>query len=254
MGIRDRRARLASVARAQDPGVRRVRRLAPSAGRPGGCHARSATVAIVEVARPRISSSWPSALRRAWRMVVGWSARTPVGYGSTGSSGRQPESAAGVRGRNTAAGPGGGAAVVGASVASASVFSAVEPMAAHATDSAELSERRVDADCSARLRALIAALSGSDREIVLLRVVAGCPSRTSWPSWVSPRAWSAWLSTRPWAHCGLRRPPAPYQLASGWCCCHTPEPKPLTPESTTAHRKGPRHEPRRSPAAPSGPG
>lgn len=46
-------------------------------------------------------------------------------------------------------------------------------MAAHATDSAELSERRVDADCSARLRALIAALSGSDREIVLLRVVAG---------------------------------------------------------------------------------
>ena len=47
MGIRDRPARLASVARAQDPGVRRVRRLAPSAGRLGGCHARSATVAIV---------------------------------------------------------------------------------------------------------------------------------------------------------------------------------------------------------------
>src|SRR5690349_3076834 len=41
----------------------------------GGCHARSATVAIVEVARPRISPSWPSALRRAWRIVVGWSAR-----------------------------------------------------------------------------------------------------------------------------------------------------------------------------------
>ena len=58
-------------------------------------------------------------------------------------------------------------------MASASVFSAVELMAAHATDSAELSERRVDADRSARLRALIAALSGSDRESVLLRVVAG---------------------------------------------------------------------------------
>jgi hypothetical protein len=47
MGIRDRLVRLGSVARAQDPGVTRVRRLAPSAGRPGGCHARSTTVAIV---------------------------------------------------------------------------------------------------------------------------------------------------------------------------------------------------------------
>ena len=46
-------------------------------------------------------------------------------------------------------------------------------MAAHTTDSAELSERRVDAGRSARLRALIAALSGPDREIVESRVVAG---------------------------------------------------------------------------------
>jgi len=46
-------------------------------------------------------------------------------------------------------------------------------MAAQTTDSAELSERGVDAGHSARLRVLIAALSGSDREIVDSRVVAG---------------------------------------------------------------------------------
>jgi DNA-directed RNA polymerase specialized sigma24 family protein len=46
-------------------------------------------------------------------------------------------------------------------------------MAAQTTDSAELSERRVDAGHSARLPALIAALSGPDREIVVSRVVAG---------------------------------------------------------------------------------
>lgn len=98
--------------------------------------------------------------RLAWRILVGWSARTPVGYGSTGSSGRQPEPGAGVRGRNTAAGPGGGAALVGASVAPPPVFSPAEPTAAQTTGSRELS-------------ALIAALSGPNREIVLSRVIAG---------------------------------------------------------------------------------
>ncbi|HXT44900.1 MAG TPA: hypothetical protein VN748_12445 [Pseudonocardiaceae bacterium] len=53
------------------------------------------------------------------------------------------------------------------------VFSAVEPMAAHTPDSAELSERGVDAGHSARLRALIAVLSGPDREIVESWVAAG---------------------------------------------------------------------------------
>jgi hypothetical protein len=116
-----------------------------------------------------MSSSW----RPAWRIVVGWSARTPVGYGLTGSSGRQPEPAAGVRGRTTAAGPGGGAALVGASVAPPPLFSPVEPTADPITDSAARSAQRVDADHSVGFPALIAVLSGPDREIVLSRVVAG---------------------------------------------------------------------------------
>jgi DNA-directed RNA polymerase specialized sigma24 family protein len=61
---------------------------------------------------------------------------------------------------------------MGASVAPP-VFSAIEPTAAQTTDPAELSDRRVDAGHSARLRALIVALSGPDREIVEARVVAG---------------------------------------------------------------------------------
>jgi hypothetical protein len=52
-------------------------------------------------------------------------------------------------------------------------FSPVELMAAQTPDSRELSERRVDAGHSARLPALIAALSGPNREIVDSRVVAG---------------------------------------------------------------------------------
>lgn len=126
-----------------------------------------------EVARPRISSSWLPALRLGWRIVVGWFARSPVSYDSTGAGGRRPGCGAGVRGRTTAAGPGGGAALVGASVASAPVFSFVGPTAVHTTDSAELSEWRVDVGHSARLPALIAALPGPDREIILSRVVAG---------------------------------------------------------------------------------
>ena len=111
--------------------------------------------------------------RLAWRIRVGWSARTPAGYGSTGSSGRQPELGAGVRGRTTAAGPGGGAALMGESVAPPPVFSPVEPTAAQTTGSRELSEWRVDAGHRVRLPALIAALSGPDREVVVSRVVAG---------------------------------------------------------------------------------
>lgn len=126
-----------------------------------------------EVARPGISPDWPSVLRLAWRMVVGWCAGIAVGYGSTGSSGRRSEPGAGVRGRSTAAGPGGGTALVGASVASPPLFSSVEPKAAHTTDSGELSEWRVDVGHRARLPALIAVLPGPDREIVLSRVAAG---------------------------------------------------------------------------------
>lgn len=96
---------------------------------------------------------------------MGWSARTPVGHGSTGSSGRQPEPGARVRGRTAAAGPGGGAALVGASVAPPLICPPVEPAAARITDSPDLSDRRVDAGHGARLPAL----SSPDREIVLLR-------------------------------------------------------------------------------------
>jgi hypothetical protein len=48
-----------------------------------------------------------------------------------------------------------------------------EPSLADTTESREHSERRADAAHCARLPALIAALSSPDREIVLLRVVAG---------------------------------------------------------------------------------
>jgi DNA-directed RNA polymerase specialized sigma24 family protein len=58
-------------------------------------------------------------------------------------------------------------------VAPPPLFSPVEPTAAQTPDSRELSERGVDAGHSARLRALIAALCGPDREIVESRVVAG---------------------------------------------------------------------------------
>lgn len=93
-----------------------------------------------------MSPSWSRAFRPAWRNLVSWSAHTPVGHGPTGSSGRQPEPEVGVRGMRTAADP---------------------------TDSPEHSQRKADAGHCARLPALIATLSSPDREIVLLRVVAG---------------------------------------------------------------------------------
>ncbi len=72
------------------------------------------------------------------------------------------------------AGPGGGAALGwGASVAPSPIFPPVEPEPAATTDSGEQSELPVDAGHCARLPALIATLSSPDREIVLLRVVAG---------------------------------------------------------------------------------
>jgi hypothetical protein len=74
----------------------------------------------------------------------------------------------------TMAGLGGGAALVGeASVAPPPIFSPVEPAAVATPDSGEHSELPVDAGYCARLLALIATLSSSDRDIVWLRVVAG---------------------------------------------------------------------------------
>lgn len=107
-------------------------------------------------------------------MLVGWSTQTPVGYGPTGSSGRQPKLGTGVRGTSTAAGPSGGAALgEGASVAPPPTLAPVEPAPPAASDSGECRPRRVDARHCARLPALIAELTSPDREIILLRIVAG---------------------------------------------------------------------------------
>jgi hypothetical protein len=74
----------------------------------------------------------------------------------------------------TTAGPGGGAALGGeASVAPPPIFCPVELEPATTPASGEHRELPVDAGYCARLPALIATLSSPDREIVLLRVVAG---------------------------------------------------------------------------------
>ena len=122
-----------------------------------------------EFARAQMSPSWPPALRPAWRGLVGWPARTPVGHGPTGSSDRQPEPAVRVQGRSTAAGPGGGAALMGGSVAPPPTFSPLEPAATRTTNFRELRDRQVDAGDSPRPTVL----SGPDRESVLSRVVTG---------------------------------------------------------------------------------
>jgi hypothetical protein len=73
----------------------------------------------------------------------------------------------------TAAGAGGGVARGGTSVAPPPVLPPREPPPAATTHSRPPGQRRVDAGYCARLPALIATLSSPDREIVLLRVVAG---------------------------------------------------------------------------------
>jgi Sigma-70, region 4 len=75
---------------------------------------------------------------------------------------------------STAAGPGGGAARGGGtSVVPPPILSPAEPARAPAAGFRVPSQRRVEARHCARLPALIATLSSPDREIVLLRVVAG---------------------------------------------------------------------------------
>jgi Sigma-70, region 4 len=74
---------------------------------------------------------------------------------------------------STAAGLGGGATLGGTSVAPPPVFPLPKPAPTATTDSREHSERPVDARHCARLPPLIATLPSPDREIVLLRVVAG---------------------------------------------------------------------------------
>jgi hypothetical protein len=135
------------------------------------------TVAASEVAhragvRP-MSPHWPPAFRPAWRALVRWSARTLVGYGLAGPSGRQPEPGVGVRWRSTTADPGGGAALGGeASGAPPPIFPPGEPASTATTKFRAHSLRPVDAGRCARLSALIATLPSPDREILLLRVGA----------------------------------------------------------------------------------
>jgi hypothetical protein len=74
---------------------------------------------------------------------------------------------------STAAAPGGGAALGEASVAPPPIVPGVGSAPAATRDSPSPRQRRVDAGYCARLPALIATLSSPDREIVLLRVVAG---------------------------------------------------------------------------------
>jgi hypothetical protein len=78
----------------------------------------------------------------------------------------------GVRGTSTAAGSGGGA-LDHVSVVAPPILPPVKLASAAPTDSRGLSQRRVEARHCARLPALIATLPSPDREIVLLRIVAG---------------------------------------------------------------------------------
>lgn len=72
-----------------------------------------------------------------WWPLGGWPTGSPVAYGLTGSVAGGPEPRVRVRGRNTAAGPGGGAAPWGASVAPPPLFPPVEPAPAASAESRE---------------------------------------------------------------------------------------------------------------------
>jgi hypothetical protein len=122
---------------------------------------------------PPTSPCRPRAFRRAWRALVAWSVQVPLGQGPTGSSDGQPQPGGRVRGMSTAAVPGGGATTGGTSVAPPPIRAPLEPAPASITQLPQPNQRRVDARHCARLPALIATLSSPDREIVLLRVVAG---------------------------------------------------------------------------------
>jgi hypothetical protein len=167
-----RRSQLVFVAHALDPGVTGARRFASGAGRPGVfmCRVRVSRSSGVAHRGAGIFPTPPCCRRvlcSAWPVVVGWSTRLLVSYCLAGSSARRLEPRAGVWGRSTAAGPSDGAALKGASVAPPLGFSSAEMAAAASTDSGE---RRVDAGhCAAPM----ATLTSPDREIVLLRVVAG---------------------------------------------------------------------------------
>ena len=167
------------------------------------CHAYSRASRRLTVA-PRAgvppSPRWPRTLCLARWARTSSPIQTSVGHSPTGSNDRQRQPEAGIRAMGAAAGPGGGAALGwGAWVSPPPIFSPVIPKPAATTACGQHCEHALDTRRYARLPTLIATLPSPDREIVLLRVVAGCPSPTSWPSWVSALPQSAWLSIRPWA-------------------------------------------------------
>jgi DNA-directed RNA polymerase specialized sigma24 family protein len=116
-----------------------------------------------------------------------------------------------------------------------------EPSLADTTESREHSERRADAAHCARLPALIAALSSPDREIVLLRVVAGLsiPDVVAalgvTPAAVRLTQQEALDALQPAATANA---PPHQPVESGWCCCHTPGPSTRTPDLATVAQEG----------------
>lgn len=109
-------------------------------------------------AGPLMSPRWLRVCRRAWWVLVGWSARFPVGYGPTGSGGRQP----GTRGSGSGEEYSGRSrrwrCPWGASV----VPPPVGPVTAASAVSREHSQRPGDTGHYARLPALIATPSSPD--------------------------------------------------------------------------------------------
>ena len=120
---------------------------------------------------PLMAPHWPQGSRPAWLALAGWTAHTPVGHDPTGSHGRQPKPATGIRSTSTAAGP--SSVRLDRAPVAPPILPPVKLVPAAPTDSREPSQRRVEARHCARLPALIATLPSPDREIVLLRIVAG---------------------------------------------------------------------------------
>lgn len=86
---------------------------------------------------PLMPPRWLGVFPVVWWALGGWPTGSPVGYGLTGSVAGGPEPRVGVRGRSTAAGLGGGAALWGASVAPPPLFPPVESTPAASAESHE---------------------------------------------------------------------------------------------------------------------
>jgi hypothetical protein len=147
-------------------------------------------------AGPRMSPRWLRVLRRAWGALVAWSARFPVGYGPTGSDGRQP----GTRG------PGSGEEYSGrsrrwrcpweASVAPPPLIPPIEPAPAASVESREHSQRPGDTGHYARLPARIATPS-TPEGVRPAETAHGCPPATRTRVVLLPHSQIEPTNTRP---------------------------------------------------------